>query len=173
MDYGKAHYKTPMDGRKHIRNILLVVAVGSVLYMAIRESIEQHKVSPNAATAQSSDSEIGPSAKLIVYYFSEGKECATCENIPLYAREALEKHFAGELASGLIEWRAIDVDEPRNEHFISKFGIYTKSIFLVRVDHGKEGASKNLDAVWDFVYDKPAFIEYIRKQMREELDAAP
>ncbi|NUM52359.1 MAG: hypothetical protein HUU46_01825 [Candidatus Hydrogenedentes bacterium] len=157
-----------MNARKAIRNSLLVFAVGSLAYFIVTE-VGSHRAA--TTTAKASAAEITQTTDLVVYYFSEGKECITCEQIPLYARAALDGHFANEMKSGAIVWCAIDVDEPRNRHYIDEYGIYTKCIVLSRIAGGKQTRWKNLDKVWDLVYDKTAFIDYVRNEIRAELDA--
>ncbi|MBI5093737.1 MAG: hypothetical protein HZB26_14995 [Candidatus Hydrogenedentes bacterium] len=162
-----------MNTRKHIRNVLLVLAIGSLLYVAVKEAVERRNAAANAAAPESLTPVGGRSPKLIVYYFSEGKLCTTCENIEAYTREALETHFAAELATGDLSWRPIDVDDPRNEHYISEYNIYTKSVVLVRIENGNQVSWKNLESIWDFVNNKTAFVDYVRAETREYLDAPP
>jgi hypothetical protein len=155
----------PMWNKQLLRNALLALALGSVAYLAAQElAARRAPQAPNTAP-------VGAETKLVVYYFSTGKECTTCEQIPAYAKEAVEAHFAADLASGGIAWRAVDVDDPVNEHFIADFQIYTKSIVLVAMNNGKQGRWKNLEKVWDLVYDKAAFMEYIRAETRAFMDA--
>ena len=158
-----------MNAKKHFRNVLLVFAVGSLAYMVVKE-VSDRRAASHTATA--SAAKVTTATQLVVYYFSEGKECTTCEQIPLLARTALETQFPDELKSGAIVWCAIDVDEARNAHYIDEYGIYTKSIVLSRIENGKQTRWKNLDRVWDLVYDKPAFIEYVQQEVRADLDAA-
>lgn len=108
-------------------------------------------------------------AELIVYYLSEGKDCTTCEHLDAYTREAIETYFAGDLASGRIVWRTADMDRPEHKHFVSDYILFTKSIVLVRVQDGIETDYKNLRGIWHRVYDKPAFIEYIRSEVEDFL----
>lgn len=159
-----------MNMKNYIRNFLLVFAVGSVAYLAVME-IAQRRANVRTATTPSS-AEVGPSTKLVVYYFSEGKECATCERIPLLARAALDEYFADAMKSGEIVWCPIDVDEARNAHYIDEYGIYTKSIVLARIENGKQTRWRSLDRVWDLVYDKDAFVEYVRDEVRADLETA-
>lgn len=161
-----------MNARKYIRNALLVLVFGSILYMAATEIADRRQAKSGSQAAESSTTDTGDVTKVVVYYFSEGKECSTCENIESYTREALETYFSHELSSGVIAWRSIDVDERRHEHFIPEYNLYTKSVVLVQCEHGRQVRWKNLEAVWDLVYDKPSFMEYIRDQTREYLDAA-
>jgi len=157
-----------MNPRALIRNVLLAFAAVSSAYVIAGEIAGRRGGSRPMDTAA-----IGPATRLVVYFFSEGKECATCEQIPACAREALDTYFAAELKSGAIVWAAIDVDDPRNRHYLDVYNIYTKSIVLSRVANGKEVRWKVLDKVWDLIYDRPAFVEYVRAEVRAELDAPP
>jgi len=158
-----------MNTKKTIRNLLLLFAIGSLAYMAIKEvSARRASAGPEFAAA----AQITPATKLVVYFFSEGKECTTCEQIPLYTRAALEGNFADELKSGAIVWCAIDVDEPRNAHYIDEYQIFAKTIVLARIDDGKQLRYKNLLRIWDHVNEKEAFIDFVTKEIRAELDAA-
>jgi len=157
-----------MNARKHIRNFLLALVIGAVLYVAASEYVGRRQAVSEPRTAPAA-----ADPDLIVYYFSQGKECPTCNNIEAYARETLDRHFAPELASGRIAWRSIDVDEPRHEHFVTDYNLYTKSVVLVRMKDGRQVRWTNLEDVWDLVYDKPAFVEYVRRHVQEYLDAAP
>ncbi len=162
-----------MNARKYIRNLLILFALGSLGYLAVME-IADRKAAVSASSAVNVvPADISPNTKLIVYYFAEGKNCSTCASIPLYTRAALDTYFANELGSGVIVWRTVNVDEAQNAHFVTEFNLYTKSIVLIRVENGKQVRWKNLDSVWDLVYDKPAFVAYIRKEVREDLDKAP
>lgn len=157
-----------MNAKKLTRNLLLLFALGSLAYMIAKEFADRRAAS-NTASASAAD--ITPATKLVVYYFSEGKECVTCEQIPLYARAVLEGNFADELESGAIVWCAIDVDEPRNRHYIDEYGIYAKTIVLSRIENGEQTRWKNLAKVWEVIYDRQAFIDYVRDEIRAELDA--
>lgn len=116
--------------------------------------------------------EIPASAKLVVYYFAEGKDCATCERIPVFAKAVLDRDFAKELAAGVIVWRPVDVDARENEHFIGEYRIYTKSIVLQQVAEGKPGKWENLEKVWDLVYDEKGFEDYVRERIRAMMGGA-
>ena len=161
-----------MNAKKAARNILLVLAIGSVAYVAVKELVDRRKAISDVLAAGSQSAEITPKTKLVVYYFGEGKNCTTCERIPMYTRQALDKYFENEMATGAIVWMPVNVDEARNEHFVSDYHIYTKSIVLVRLENGKQIRWENLEDVWDLVYKGPQFIEYIRKETRAMLDSA-
>lgn len=161
----------PNRAKTLLRSALLLLIVGSLLYLAVNEVLgRKHAASVSSAPTSAGNSS---TPSLVVYYFSQGKECTTCENIPAYTREVLDTYFAKDLASGKIAYRSIDVDDPANEHFVSEYSLYTKSVVLVRQVDGKQRSWKKLDAVWDHVYDRPAFLKYVRDQIQAALEETP
>lgn len=137
--------------------------------MAVRETRprgeEQDESVPSAEALAKS--------RLVVYYLSVGKDCTTCENIEAYTREALDTYFSAQLASGEILFAKADMDLPQHKHFATDFGLYTKSIVLARIEHGERTRWENLTGIWDRVYDKPAFIAFIRDNINRFLDETP
>ena len=149
--------------KRLVRNAVLLLAALGAGYFLYGEAFP--RTSP-----QSAERPVPLSAKLVVYYFSTGKECSTCEQIPVYAREALGGEFAGAVASGEIVWREYDVDRPEFAHFVADYSIYTKAIVLSRRENGAQVKWKNLEKVWDLVGDRAAFEEYVRAEVREMLE---
>ena len=156
-----------MTAKRLIGLLLLVFAIGSVAYTVIQERVRSRTTStPEAA-------DFGPSNVspfVIVYFFDSDKECATCSQLEAYALEAVQTGFASELASGSLQWRVVNIDEPQNAHYITGYGLYTKSVVVVRIENGQQVRWTNLEDVWELVYDKPAYQEYIRTNVRDFLE---
>ena len=102
--------------------------------------------------------------KAVVYYFHATTRCATCRTIEAYAHETVASAFAADLATGSLEWQAVNVDEPANRHFIRDFQLYTRSVVIVDAKDPKR--FKVLDRVWQLVRDKPAFQRYVEQEIR-------
>lgn len=102
-----------------------------------------------------------------VYFFYNDVYCDTCERLEGFALEAVKTHYADELESGSIAWRSIDMTTSDNEHYAVDFNLYSKSIVLIELDNGEEVRWKNLEDIWDLVYDKPAYMDYIRDSMKD------
>jgi hypothetical protein len=114
------------------------------------------------AFAQSS-----PQVKVAAYYFHGSVRCATCANMEKYSKEAIEANFQDDLASGRLEFKAINVEERNNEHFVDDYKLYTKSLILSRIKDGKEVESKNLDKIWELVRNKQKFMDYVSGEIKE------
>jgi hypothetical protein len=114
-----------------------------------------------------------PSApKVVVYYFHGNTRCITCRKIESFARSAIESGFAAEQKSGRIEFRAVNVEEANNEHFVQDYQLVTRSVVLSRIRNGKQDTWKNLDQVWTLVRDPDAFNRYVVDETKQLLGGA-
>jgi len=82
-----------------------------------------------------------------------------------YSREAIDSNFKDALASGRLEFKAVNVEDRGNEHFVDEYKLYTKTLILSLVKDGKEVKSKNLDKIWELVRDKQKFIKYVTSEV--------
>lgn len=117
-----------------------------------------------SATAFAAD---GSSTKVIAYYFHGSFRCSTCTNMEKYSREALEKNFKDALTSGKLEFKAVNVENKGNEHFVDDYKLFTKTLILSLVKDGKEVRYKNLDKIWQLARNKDKFIDYVMLEVNE------
>jgi hypothetical protein len=144
--------------------VLLVFVVASAAYLVFKETIGQRHPAESVSASgenQSAGSEAAGSDKVIVYYFHATKRCWTCRTIEAFTEETIRARFPQQLASGAMEWRTVNVDDPENQHFIEDFEMTTRTVVLVEVEDGVEKKWSRLDRVWELVLDKPAFVDYI------------
>ena len=95
-----------------------------------------------SATAEPSAPTTG--AKLIAYYLHGKVRCVTCNDIEKTAKEAVEAGFAEDLKSGRIEWRAVNYEEPGNEHFATDFKLAAPCVVLSTLRDGRQTSWKSL-----------------------------
>lgn len=107
--------------------------------------------------------------KVIAYYFHVSARCVTCRNIESYAREVVERKFAGDIAQGRVEFRSINVQRPENHHFVKDYQLFTKSLVLVRLDHGRQAEYKVLHDTWELAGSKQAMQDYVEREVRDYL----
>jgi hypothetical protein len=108
---------------------------------------------------------------IMAYYFHRTLRCKTCLSIEGQAKVAIEAGFAGELANGLIAWRAVNIEAPGDEHFQQDFEIDRQTLMFVEMRDGRAVRSTKLERVWDLVEDPGSFQEYVSSEMRSFLDA--
>ena len=111
-----------------------------------------------------------PSTGVVAYYFHGDFRCRTCLAIESQAHETITAAFADELASGRLTWRALNIEQPENEHFVEDFQLVTRSLVLVAYRDGAVARWKNLDKVWQLVRDEELFSQYVRESTRAFLN---
>jgi len=104
-----------------------------------------------------------------VYYFHGFFRCSNCYKIEKYSKEAVDKYFDKELASGELVYEVINTDEKDNEHFIKDYELYTKSLVVSKIQGGEEVEYKNLEKVWDYLRNKEAFYNYVKEEVAKFL----
>lgn len=116
-----------------------------------------HSAPQPAATSQTS----AAPRTLVAYYFHWTMRCATCLSIERQSREALALAYGGELDAGTLEWHAVNVEEPGNEHFTQDFALQTQSLVLVERAGPRVLRWKLLPRVWELVDDPYGFEQYV------------
>lgn len=146
--------------------VLLVFAGGSLAYLVVSEILSGDD-SPLPATGVAPQD---PADAVVVTYFLTNVRCPTCLKIEAYTKEAVETGFADTLADGRIVWRAINTDEPGNEHFLDDYQLAFKAVVVSVRRGGREVKWKNLEEIWDQVGEKDGFLAYIRAEVAAALN---
>ena len=133
--------------------LLAVVAIGSGIILSL--------------PAQAGESARG--AHIVAYYFHGSFRCPTCRKLEEYSREAIEANFKGALASGKLEFRVVNIEDGGDEHYVSDYQLYTKSLILSLVKDGKEAKWINLRKIWEYAGNKEMFIDYVKNGVADLL----
>jgi len=138
--------------KKLLAYLLIAVAMTALAIVMIREN----GTAPNTAVSEQN------SEKLIVYYFHGNVRCKTCNAFERLTEETLNKEFSQEIASGKMVLKVVNVEQKENEHFVTDFGLTTKSVVLARSGH-----FQNLDQIWLRIRQgNEAFQAYISESIR-------
>ncbi|GAK56683.1 hypothetical protein U27_03646 [Candidatus Vecturithrix granuli] len=120
---------------------------------------------PAVAPQQSGSQTAQRTDKIIVYYLHGKARCASCETIEAYTRETVRDAFADELKTGQLELKVLNVETPENKHFIKEYQLYSQSVVLSDVHGEQEVRWKNLPRIWELLYDKTAFKQYLQSEI--------
>jgi len=165
-----------MKTKTIISMVLLLFIFTSVTYLVVEE-VRSRSASPPAETdlpvvAEPNQRLLGPAdSKIMLYYFHGTARCPTCMKFESYSSEAVREGFPKELSEGRLEWRMVNVEDSGNEHFVSDYQLYSKSIVIVKIQDGKQIAWKNLKRIWELVRDKEAFMRYVKDEVSSYLGA--
>jgi len=165
---------TRVGPKNILATILILFIVVSVTYLIV--NVSRQPTSNPAKSDQAVTQAVTPSPEhasddeaaeaqhtVIAYYFHGPSRCQTCRTPDVSHNRAIR---AEELQSEMLEWHAVNVEEPQNEHFIGDYELLTRSLVLVDVEGGNQTRWKNLERVWELVGDKGAFISYVQKETR-------
>lgn len=114
-------------------------------------------------TATSQASEDPP--RFIAYYFHRTMRCATCLSIEEQSREAIEQSYGGELGAGRLEWWAVNIEEPGNEHFEADFQLQSQLLVLVEMSGEQVTRWRLLPKVWELVEEPHGFQEFVATEV--------
>lgn len=167
-----------MNPRKIVSRLLVGFVLLSFGYLAFRSvratkdwqppsSLQAATPEPKDPAAPGARAEDG--SKIIAYYFHVNVRCTTCRTIEAYSKEVILQRFAKEIASGRVEWRLVNVQNPENRHFIQDYQLFTKSLVLVLYKGGQQTEYKILNDTWELVGDKTAMQGYVDKEVRNYL----
>lgn len=144
---------------------LLVFVTASVATLVLKET----GASRTRTTKKTDAAAPASGTKLIAYYLHGKVRCVTCNDIEQSAKEAVESGFGPEIQSGRVLWRVVNYEEPGNEHFATDYKLAAPCVVLASMRDGRQGAWKSLPEVWELIGDKPAFREFVQKNVREQL----
>jgi hypothetical protein len=140
--------------------LLLALAGSGIAAVTGAVAVAPQKPKAKAAVAAAPAAPPG----ILVYYFHATSRCGTCRTIEAYTHETVASRFGPDLQAHRLEWRAVNVQEPPNQHFIRDFQLYTRSVVVVNAKDPKR--YKVLDRVWQLVQDKAAFQKYVEQEIR-------
>lgn len=121
---------------------------------------------PAALCKQPENKQAKDTPRFIAYYFYTNKRCGPCTRIEKWAEEAVTTSFKDELASGKLQWRAVNVQQAENKHYIQDFQLYSKSVIIAEYQNGKPVRHENLKDVWKLYRDKPKYSDYVAKGIK-------
>jgi hypothetical protein len=150
-----------MKIRTLVTVFLILFVVASVAYVAFQEMNNRSTTGGDLPAVPTASGGTERSDRIIAYYFHGKVRCQTCRTIEAYAEEAIRTGYPEQIASGQIQWHAVNIEEPANEHFVRDFELVTRSVVLVHVKDGVQTEWKRLDKVWNLVHNKQAFVDYI------------
>jgi hypothetical protein len=149
--------RTTMINKSLLKCLLILGLVAAIAYPTL------------SALAQQSAAPQSGAHKVIAYYFHTNTRCSTCMKIEAYSHEAIEKGFPEELKNGTLEMRIVNYEQPENRHFMQDYKLVSKSLVLVNMVNGKQTEWTNLKIVWQLTGRKDAFLNYVRKEVRNYL----
>ncbi|PIE22274.1 MAG: hypothetical protein CSA62_13285 [Planctomycetota bacterium] len=157
-----------MKGKQLLGSALL--ALGVIGLVVAGQRVAKRATAPSSQQETAVPGEPEKSCHAVVYYLHSNEHCATCDRIQALTKKTMAEDFAGEIASGLLDFRIRNVDEPEHEHYWDEFQMDAATVVVQA--QGPERRFENLSKVWMLYRDETAFREYLRQQIRAFLPKA-
>ena len=158
-------------GKVILRVALLAFVAAAIGYMVLRErpssSATPSATSSTTSLAKPSAAPLQPAGDegFVAYYFHGTRRCRTCRTIQAQAEEAIQARFADELRDGRLKWSEVNLEDVGNEHYAADFSVTGSTLVVAEVKGGRPARFAKLDKVWDLVYQKPAFLDYVAAEV--------
>jgi hypothetical protein len=108
--------------------------------------------------------------KIIAYYFHGTYRCPSCKTIEEWSYEAIKNNFQDKLKNGRLIWKALNIEEVQNRHFVKDYSLYTKSLIISEMNGEKEIRWKNLDKVWQLLRNQEKFFSYVECEIKKYME---
>lgn len=161
-----------MKAKRIIQVALLIFVAVSVVYFVAQETRRSVVGASAESGTQASTTDNVRSAKVVAYYFYGNFRCVSCRKLEAVSREAVTTGFPEELKRGDLQWRAVNVEQPENEHFASDYRLFSRSLVLVKFKNGKQVEYKTLMKAWELLSDDAALKKYVQSEVRSYLEAS-
>jgi hypothetical protein len=173
--------------------VLLLFVAASVVYLIAGESLSRNEQGQSSLPATAAEESVTipeksvesprqpaqvakkPAAgrhKLVAYYFHRIQRCETCLAMEAYAEEALREGLSSAFDSGELEWQAVNIEEPQNEHFVEEYELTASALVMVLLEDGERKDWKNLGRVWELVGDELQYKAYVEAEALAMLEPA-
>ncbi|MFC2095664.1 nitrophenyl compound nitroreductase subunit ArsF family protein [Candidatus Bipolaricaulota bacterium] len=125
------------------------------------------------STAVTSNAGTDPKTATVVdaIYFHNTVRCRTCKKIEETARAVVEADFADEVASGVLQWSAINMENER--HYVEEYDLVKPTLVLVRRTGNETEQWIALDETWSLIGSETRFSMYVTEQVRAFLGGNP
>lgn len=159
-----------MTARRILAWGLGLFVLAAVVTIAFKE-VRRAQAAPTTS-ALAPDGGGDTSRRIRVTYFITNTRCVSCYQIETLTEASLRAAFPNELATGALEWRLVNTDEPENAHFVDDYSLFTKSVIVSETEGQTERRWKNLDQVWKLLDRPEDFASYVAAEVRAYLESS-
>lgn len=153
-----------MTARSVLAAALGLFVLAAVVTIVVKETRRTEAAPKTRAGAPAGGADT--SRRVRVTYFITNTRCVSCYQIETLTEASLRAAFPNELATGVVEWRVVNTDEPEHAHFVNDYQLFTKSVIVSQTEGDVERRWKNLDRVWRLL-DRPEELSaYVTAEVR-------
>lgn len=156
-----------MKAKTLLSGLLIVFVAVSLVYLVVKENGKTSEGAADNRTEPASQS----TPQVVAYYFHGFTRCKTCLHMESEAKKAIENAFPDELKNSRLVWKVVNFEESENVNLAQKYQLVASSIIIAEFQNGQETRWKNLDKIWDLVWDDAAYGLYVQDEVRKFLNS--
>jgi hypothetical protein len=119
---------------------------------------------PGWLSIQAQDVPGDSKARVEVYYFHATMRCPTCLAVEEQTRKTLDENFAGEIKSGTLQLKVLNLEEKENKALTEKFEIGWSSLILY-----VPASNKTVNLTEDAFANARTHPDEFRKELQEKI----
>jgi len=157
--WSKGNYITMLAETKIWSLFLLIFLVAGMLYAC---------GSPATKVPPASDTSSVQADRVEAVYFHRLQRCPGCLYAETATRFTVETYFKGELASGKLEFKVVNLSDEANTAIVSKYRAYTSSLFINNVEDGVNHIEE-VNEIWFLLGKDEKFVSLVKAKIGKYL----
>jgi len=154
------------------KTFLLLFFIGLIVAAYCdKTSTDQKKNTQKGNLTVATQKKTDATQQIKVFYFYTSYRCHTCIMLERFTKDAIQEAFADVLKDEKLTIETYNIEVKKNEHFIKKYSLITKSVIVSKHINGKEIEWKNLDKIWTLVRNENKFKKYIKDEVQAYLNS--
>ncbi len=162
----QSHLESSKKGKiillKNVLRVALLLFVG----VALAYPFWQKPKSPGDDAVRSIQIRAPMKNGVGIYFFHPSVRCNPCLNMEAFTQRTLGDHFSEQMKNNTLQYKKVNIDDPRYRHLIDRYSIFTSTIVLVRFREGKEKSFESLTAqVWQLYNSEQKFVSMLKQEL--------
>ena len=113
-----------------------------------------------------------PASAVQIILFRGGGYCPVCDDLERLTLEALEGPLSGDVASRILSFRKVSLEEPGNEGAIDRYGLFGTTLVVTLTREGREVRFRNLEEAYKLADRPEAFQDFLLQALAPFLSEA-
>ncbi len=154
--------------------LFLILIVGIIVWAGYSQKTSNQSVDNNSTTANTNNASNlmskaeAPADKIEVVHFHGTQQCWSCVTVGEYALKTIKEKFPEEYANGIIVFKDINGELPKNRDIVIKYQARGSSLFVNAITDGKDKIEEDV-TVWRLIGNQSQFINYFEDKLNKLL----
>ena len=103
---------------------------------------------------------------ITVYFFHTAVRCSPCRTMEALTKQTLNDNFSTQMKERTLQFRQVNIDNPRFGHLINRYSVFTSTVVLVRASNGIEHENRSLtEQVWQLYDSEKEYVSMLSDEL--------